>query len=177
MQAIDSGRLSIEKKLTHILQTFGLAGKERITVRHLLNHSSGYPAWAPLYKEIIRLDAGERSGIMTSRGAVEWEVLVNLPNEARRRAGNSHDLQRPRFILLGHVLEVVSAGMPLDRLAQRMIFKPLDLHSTAYIDISKIRRRGLAPVSEMMYRRRVARGASESCGEVHDDNAYVMGGI
>jgi CubicO group peptidase (beta-lactamase class C family) len=68
--------------------------------------------------------------------------------------------------------------MPLDRFCQERIFRPLGLRSTAFIDLSLLRSRKLVPVTDMIaptercpWRRRLL------CGEVHDDNAYAMGGV
>jgi CubicO group peptidase (beta-lactamase class C family) len=68
--------------------------------------------------------------------------------------------------------------MPLDRFCHERIFRPLGLRSTAFIDLSQLRARKLAPVTDMIaptercaWRRRIL------CGEVHDDNAYAMGGV
>jgi CubicO group peptidase (beta-lactamase class C family) len=81
------------------------------------------------------------------------------------------------FILLGAVIEEVS-GMTLDRFCHERIFRPLGLRATAFIDLSLLRARRLEPVTEMIaptercpWRKKVL------CGEVHDDNAYAMGGV
>ena len=88
MQLVDSGQLSIDKRLSHIFQTFSIHGKERMTIRHLLNHTSGYPAHFPFYKIVAQADRAERAGIMASRGAVEMVMneifrakLENLPGK------------------------------------------------------------------------------------------------
>jgi serine-type D-Ala-D-Ala carboxypeptidase len=178
MQLVDRGLLDVDKRLTRIFQTFGTYGKESMTVRHLLAHCSGYPATAPFYRHIIKQDMSGQAGIMTSRGAVESiynEIfrarLDNLPG----RVTQYSDIG---FILLGNAIEVISGGKYLDRLAHEGIFKPLHMHSTGYIDLSKTRRRGVEPVTEIIaptvdcpWRGRVL------CGEVHDDNAWAMGGV
>src|SRR6185369_991449 len=81
------------------------------------------------------------------------------------------------FMLLGAVLEEVS-GTSLDRFCHERIYKPLGLRSTSFVDLSLLRTRRLEPIAEMIaptehcpWRRRVL------CGEVHDDNAYAMGGV
>ncbi|TAJ91888.1 serine hydrolase, partial [bacterium] len=81
------------------------------------------------------------------------------------------------FMLLGEVVEEIT-GWTLDRYCQNKIFKPMGLRSTSFVDLTQLRTRRLQPVSEMIapteqcpWRKRVL------CGEVHDDNAYVMGGV
>jgi CubicO group peptidase (beta-lactamase class C family) len=68
--------------------------------------------------------------------------------------------------------------LTLDRFCQDRIFRPLGLRSCAFVDLSQMRARRLAPVTDLIaptehcpWRRRIL------CGEVHDDNAYAMGGI
>jgi CubicO group peptidase (beta-lactamase class C family) len=80
-------------------------------------------------------------------------------------------------MLLGELVEVVSR-MPIDRFCHERIFRPLGLRATAFVDLSALRTRRLAPVAELIaptercpWRKRVL------CGEVHDDNAWAMGGV
>jgi CubicO group peptidase (beta-lactamase class C family) len=81
------------------------------------------------------------------------------------------------FMLLGEAIEEIS-GLTLDRFCQERIFKPLGLRSTSFIDLSLVRTRRLVPVTHMIapterceWRKKII------CGEVHDDNAYAMGGL
>ncbi len=178
MKLFESGLLDIESRLSRILQTFATHGKEQMTVRHLLSHTSGYPATVPFYKEISRIDRGERQGIMFSRGAVEFvynEIfrfkLENVPGKVAKYS----DLG---FILLQNVLEVLTAGKPLEKQAQDQIFQPLKLASTGFIDLSKVKRRGIEPVHEMIAPTALCPWRDKIIhGEVHDDNAWAMGGI
>ena len=178
MQCVERGILSVDRRLSRIFQTFGTYGKEKITVRHLLNHTSGYPATAPFYKQIARLDNGARTGVMTSRGAVETVLNEIFRAKIEHSPGQVTRYSDIGFILLGRVLEIMSGGMTLDKLATNNIFKQLGMHSSGFIDLAALRRRGLkvdtsmiAPTAECQWRGRVL------CGEVHDENAWVMGGV
>jgi CubicO group peptidase (beta-lactamase class C family) len=80
-------------------------------------------------------------------------------------------------MLLGELIELVTR-MTLNRFCQERIFKPLELRSTAFIDLASLRARRLQPVTDRIaptercpWRKRLL------CGEVHDDNAYAMGGV
>lgn len=178
MQLIDRGQLTLDRRVSRILQTFSVHGKERITVRHLLNHSSGYPGYAPYYKQIARASEGERAGIMTSRGAVEMVYNEIVRARTENPPGKVAKYSDIGFILLGHLIEVLHGGQPLDKIALKNIIAPLQLPSTGYVDLSKMKRRGLEPVTDMIaptaecpWRERIL------CGEVHDDNAWAMGGV
>src|SRR2546425_3771372 len=60
MQLVDEGRLALDAPVRRYLPEFqGGGDKERVTVRHLLTHSSGLPAWRPLYRE-----AGSRAAAL-----------------------------------------------------------------------------------------------------------------
>jgi CubicO group peptidase (beta-lactamase class C family) len=81
------------------------------------------------------------------------------------------------FMLLGAAVEEVS-GQTLDRFCHDKIYRPLGLRATAFVDLMLLRTRRLAPITEMIaptehcpWRKRVL------CGEVHDDNAFAMGGV
>ena len=177
MMLVQEGQLDLDWKISRIFQTFATHGKEQMTVRHLLTHMSGYPATAPFYKVIAKADMGSRSGVMTSRGAVEIihnEIfrakLDNLPGRVTKYSDIG-------FILLGHAIEHLS-GSTLEKLANRVIFGPLGLDSTGFIDLTLVKRKGVEPNFEMIvptarcpWRNRIL------CGEVHDDNAWAMGGV
>jgi len=177
MQLVEEGLLNIDWRLSRIFQTFGTHGKESMTVRHLLTHRSGYAATHPYYKYIAKADGADRTGVMTTKSAAATicneifrSKLENMPGKVTRYSDIG-------FILLGQALEVIT-GQSLEKLAVKQIIRPLDLKSTGYIDLSMVKRRGLVPVTEHIvptarcpWRGRIL------CGEVHDDNAWAMGGI
>lgn len=177
MQLMESGELAFDRRLSRIFQTFGTHGKESMTIAHLLTHTSGYPPTAPFYKSIARADTMGRSGLMTSRGAAELvynEIfrarLDNMPGKVTRYSDIG-------FLLLGHAIETVT-GTSLDKLAAKNVFKPLGLKATGYIDLANMRRRGLEPVvDDIVPTARCPWRGRVLCGEVHDDNAWAMGGV
>jgi len=178
MQFVDKGLLDVDRRLSRILQTFAALGKERMTVRHLLTHSSGFPAVLPFHRTISKADKGDRWGIMTSRGAVEMVYSEIYRSRLEHLPGKVTTYSDVGFILLGAVLELCSGGQHLDKIAQKGLFKPLGLKSTGFIDLSKMRRRGIVPITDIIaptlncpWRGRIL------CGEVHDENAWAMGGI
>lgn len=177
MKLVDRGAIEVDRKLSRVFQSFGVLGKERMTVRHLLNHTSGYPANIPFFRRIAKADQAERMGMMSSRGAVDevyTEIfrakLDNIPGKVMKPSDVG-------FMLLGHAIEIVS-GSSLDKFAQRSIFLPLELRSTGFIKLSTLKKDKLEPVSEVIaptgkcsWRNKLI------CGEVYDENAWAMGGI
>ncbi len=178
MQLVDRGLLEVNRRLSRIFQTFSTHGKEGMTIRHLLAHCAGYPGTLPFYKQIARLDAGERAGIMCTRGAIEMVYGEIFKTRLENMPGKVAKYSDVGFILLGHALEVLNGGRFLDKLAVEHIFAPLKLRSTGFIDLFRVKRRGIAPVTDQIaptlqcpWRGRVL------VGEVHDENAWAMGGV
>ena len=177
MLLVKDKRVHPDDRVTRFFHNFGVHGKTHITFRHLLAHCSGLPAWRPYFQDVVRVDREGRLNFVASRGAKEFvyeQIHRERPTcEPGQRAVYS-DLG---FMLLGELIELVTR-MPLDRFCQERIFRPLGLRSTAFIDLSLLRTRRFAPVTGMIaptercpWRKRVL------CGEVHDDNAYAMGGV
>jgi CubicO group peptidase (beta-lactamase class C family) len=177
MMLVREKKIHLDDHVTRFIPTFGVFGKHSVTFRHLLNHSSGLPAWKPYYEEIIKREKAGRVNFVASRAAKNFvmeQIHREKPVSSPSVQGLYSDLG---FMLLGEVVEVVS-GFTLDRFCQERIFKPLGLRSTAFVDLTQLRTKRLQPVEEMIaptencpWRKKIL------CGEVHDDNAYAMGGV
>ena len=176
-QLAQEGKIALDDRVSRYLQGFGVHGKSKITINQLLNHTSGLVAWAPFFEEILQENTGARLGIMTSRSAREYvySQIQRLPLKFEPGTKQLYSDLGP--MLLGAIVELLT-GLGLDKVAQKFVFQPMGLKSTGYVDLSMIRRRGIHPVAdaiaateECQWRKRVL------CGEVHDDNAWAMGGI
>jgi CubicO group peptidase (beta-lactamase class C family) len=155
MVLVEERRIDIDAPVRRYLPEWGGAGdKDRVTIRHLLTHSSGLPAWRPLYKE-----AESRSQALSL-------VLATPLDTAPGARMVYSDLGA---ILLGEVVARVS-GEPLDRVAGRRVFEPLGMRDTRYRPPDSLRAR-IAPTEIDPWRQRHLRG------EVHDENAFALGGV
>ncbi len=150
----DEERLDLGSPVQAFLPRFTGDGKDKVTVRHLLTHSSGVDWWAPLYEEVEGQDA-----------YVERIQAMDLVYEPGSRSKYS-DLG---LILLGEILERV-AGESLDAFARRRIFEPLGMADTMFRPGFELLER-IAPTENDPWRGRVLRG------EVHDENAHALGGV
>jgi CubicO group peptidase (beta-lactamase class C family) len=176
MLLVREGKVRLDDRVTRFFHNFGVHGKTHVTFRHLLAHCSGLPAWRPYYKDILKIERQGRLNFVASQGAKEF-VYEQIHRERPEYETGARSLYSDLgFMLVGELIELITR-VPLDRFCQDRIFRPLGLHSTSFIDISLVRRGKLAPVTEAIaptercpWRRRVL------CGEVHDDNAYAMGG-
>jgi beta-glucosidase-like glycosyl hydrolase/CubicO group peptidase (beta-lactamase class C family) len=154
MVLVDEGKLDLRKRVSDFLPGFKGPNKERVTVEHLLAHSSGLDWWAPLYKELEGKQAYVRR--------IQAMDLVYEP-------GTKSVYSDLGLVLLGEVLERV-AGEGIDVFASKRIFEPLGMKDTLYRPPATLRAR-IAPTEDDPWRGRVLRG------EVHDENAYALGGV
>jgi CubicO group peptidase (beta-lactamase class C family) len=171
------GRIDLDDPVAKVLPPFGERGKEGVTIRHLLTHTSGLKPWRPFHEALLERERkkGERLlGTPAAKEAVLERIyrgaLVHEPGEAAVYG----DLD---FILLGAVVEAV-AGLPLDAFAAERIFRPLGMTQTRFIrlgdgapELPDAERRRFAATEACPWRRRVL------WGEVHDPNAWAMGGV
>ena len=180
MRLVDNGRISLNDHISRYIQSFGVNGKSNITIRQLLNHTSGLPAWHAYFEELVKLHLGERRGILTSSGAKDY--IFNLINRSQVRSepGSKQvysEIGDNGFILAGNLIETIT-GQSLDKAVRKYVTQPLGMQNTSYIDLALIRRRGILPVKDLIaptencpWRKRIL------CGEVQDGNAWAMGGI
>jgi CubicO group peptidase (beta-lactamase class C family) len=168
---IDRGELTLDSAVAHYLPEFERTDKQMITVRHLLTHMSGLPAWRPLYI----LAEGERDRVL---GVIAAEELESQP-------GTRVVYSDLGFITLGFLLERFT-GKRMSDLARFEIFEALRLQST-FFNPEIARQTGIAACETgNAYERATSRemGAPEYprwrenliWGEVHDGNAYFLGG-
>src|SRR5882724_4956281 len=70
MLLVKEQKLRLDDRVAHFLPDFGDHGKQEITLRQLLSHSSGLPAWRPYYREIMLQKVNAELGSsLSSRGA------------------------------------------------------------------------------------------------------------
>lgn len=177
MLLIKEKKLRLDDLVTRVIPMYGVFGKNLTTFRHLLNHSSGLPAWKAFFEEIIKSEKAGRINFVASRAAKIF-VYEQIHREKPVDAPGSQSLYSDLgFMILGEAIEVLSANT-LDRFCQEKIFKPLGLRATGFVDLTQLRTHRLQPVEEMIaptencpWRKKIL------CGEVHDDNAYAMGGV
>jgi CubicO group peptidase (beta-lactamase class C family) len=151
MRLVDAGRLDLDAPVRQYLPRFAGGFKDQVTVRMLLDHTSGIRSYAPLFKRA-----------RNKAGAVEL-LYEERPN---RRPGDLAVYSDLNAILLGLVVESVSK-LPLDVYVAREVFEPLQLQQTMYHPTPALRRR---TVPTALWR------GTPIQGQVNDPNAAVLGG-
>lgn len=158
VQQIERGRLELEAPVASYLPDFAGGGKQDITIRQLLTHTSGFRAWIPLYKAPTR------------EGKLEliWnEVPANPP-------GTAYLYSDLNLISLQLVLEKIT-GLTEDVLLREQITAPLGMHRTRYNPPASWKPRIAATEDARLPWSGLERGLV--WGEVHDENAYSLDGV
>ena len=162
MILFERGWLKLEAPVAQLLPEFVSLSpphqrpkREAVTVRMLLAHSSGLPAYEKLFEY-----AHDRKQLLR---AAMTTPLASAP-------GTRADYSDIGFILLGEILERI-AGEPLDQFAQREIFDRLGMARTWFIPPLELRQQIPPTEDDRTFRKRIIQG------EVNDENAWVMGGI
>jgi CubicO group peptidase (beta-lactamase class C family) len=171
---VERGRVGLDSPVADYLPQFGVVDKRGVTVRHLLTHTSGLPAWQPLYM------------VADTPGQV-LDVIASQPLE--QTPGTRVVYSDLGFITLGLLAQAV-AGLKLDELARREIFQSLGLARTFFNPEKSLQtevaacesggnsyERGMCEGSPGTNETGAARWREQTIwGEVHDGNAYFLGG-
>lgn len=169
MLAVREKGLSLNSQISKYFSVFDAEDKSKITIRHLLKHTSGLPAWRP-YFEDIRKEHPELVGQRESRAI----YVAKISEEALERPVAYQRIYSDLgFILLGILLEDF-CKKSIDWLFGEKIVGPLDLKNTFFVPAGAALTRpqeDFAATEDSAWRGKLIRG------EVHDDNAYVLGGV
>ncbi len=170
---VERGELELDAPASKYLAEFARAGRVVMTIRNLLTHTSGLPAWRPL-----RIITGGR----------RERVLEAIAEENLEYAPDTRVLYSDLgFITLGLLLERIS-GRTIAELARREIFEPLSLRRTFFNPEAALRTETAAcEIEGNSYERGMCgdyEGAEDDegwreqliWGEVHDGNAHFLGG-
>ncbi len=154
MQLVEQQRVALDDPVHRYLAMFDGGNKEQVSVRRLLTHSSGLPAWRPIYKEADTPGA--------AMALVYATPLDTLPGVRMVYS----DLGA---ILLGEIARTV-AGERIDAYFARHVSGPLRMTETMFMPPPSEAGR-IAPTEVDPWRQRHLRG------EVHDENAFALGGV
>jgi CubicO group peptidase (beta-lactamase class C family) len=154
MILFDEGKLRLDDRVVQYIPEFGGGAKDNVTIRMLLEHRSGLPAGRDLW----RLASTPEE----ARAAVISTPLFATPGQYYEYSDLGADM-------LGFVVEAVS-GEKLDRFLDTRVFGPLGMSDTRFRPDASLRER-VAPTELNPPRGYPLRG------EVHDENAYALGGV
>jgi len=164
MHLIQAGKLSLEQSLPEIFPEASQKEKFPITVQHLLCHNSGLPDHRPYYKTLNHEPPKNRSKILLKK--ILEEPLINS-------VGKKTVYSDLGFMLLAAIIKRIS-GYRLDNYINKFIYQPMTINDLFFIDLFKknnFSNRVFAATENCPWRKKIL------MAEVHDDNAYSIGGI
>lgn len=152
LRLVAVGQLGLDDQVTRFLPGFDGPGKDLVTVRQLLTHTSGLPGERKYYQDF--------SDPEEARAAALTEPLTTAPGSTCRYSDIG-------FMVLGELLTAV-AGCGLDDLTRQLVCEPLRMSSTTF--------RPPATLARSAASTEIVAGVAKT-GIVHDENAELMGGI
>jgi len=176
MKLVECRAIFVDQRLGQILNESCGTDKADITVDQLLRHTSGLPAHRPFYEMVITGQEGLRRTLM--RQSVLQEPLIEKPGERQIYS----DLG---YMLLAWIIERVS-GSQIDQFACEKLYEPAAIRDLFFMQIDPKIRSGCKNSKERSDLKELKRFVStERCpwrkkmlrAEVHDDNAWAVGGF
>lgn len=169
-QRVERGTIKLDDRIARYLGEFDSDGRRSITIRHMLTHTSGLSAWRPLYA----ITHGDRERVV--------DALASQPMESE--PGTRVVYSDLGFIALGLMLERLE-GASLADLARAEVFEPLKLRHTYLNPPVSIKDSIAASEVGNAYECEMCGDDTREFhdwrtdliwGEVHDCNAYFLGG-
>ena len=128
MEQVGKGRISLDETLDKWLE---LPYAKNITVRMLLNHTSGIPSYTEDLWFLIRY-----FGLPRKRWQPDELVAVIGNKGLKFEPGSQHEYSNSNYLLLGVILENVT-GKPYGALLRELTVNQLGLKDTYYLNYSK----------------------------------------
>ena len=164
MRCVEEADVKLDDPVQNYLPQFS---HPQVTISHLLTHTSGLPAWRATY-----LESENRAEVVN--------YLCQIPLDYP--TGTQVVYSCLGYILLGKMLERLT-GEPLDAIAQKRIFQPLDMNRTRYNPPAVWADRCAATEDSNSFEKRMVDYRPHDwregviVGEVHDENAHFLGGV
>ncbi len=155
MKLYEQGRFQLDDPVYEYIPEFAENGKQAVTIRQLLTHTSGLRSGIPLYK-------------MGKNREQRLQIALSWPLE--NRPGTSYIYSDLNMITLGVLVERLS-GKRLDQFVRQEITDPLHMHDTFYNPPQSLKHRIAATEYQPWT------GRNMVWGEVHDENAAALDGV
>ncbi|MFG6494920.1 serine hydrolase [Fictibacillus sp. UD] len=155
MQLYEQGMFELDDPVGKYIPEFNENGKENVTIRQIMTHTSGFVAWIPLYN------------MGTNR---EDRLQIALKYKLNKQPGTTYTYSDLNLITLGVLVERLT-GQRLDEYVKENITEPLGMNDTMYNPPAELRER----VAATEYQPNIGRGMV--WGSVHDENAWSLDGV
>jgi CubicO group peptidase (beta-lactamase class C family) len=151
---VEEGLVHLDEPIATYIPEFAIHNKQEVTLKHLLTHTSGLTAHRSYYAENLSAE----------------EIKAKIYNEKLEYpTGTKVVYSDLGFILLSIIVTRV-LGKPLDQAANELIFQPLGMKDSQFCPAKELQPR----IAATEYSEQIGR---YKWGEVHDDNAYALGGV
>lgn len=171
---VADGKLGLDDPLERYVPELTQDALRRATIRHLLNHTSGLPAWRPFYEQIIPDGARLKESPLAERRAAMYEAIHR--ERLTEPVGGRCVYSDLGFILLGEILERI-VKQEWAAFIHVVVFPWLGAQGLFYMSEGGstsgllVGAHQFAATEQDGWRGRLIRG------EVDDENAAVMGGV
>ena len=162
---VSQGMVRLDDSLAKLLpSTLVPEDKKKITLRQLLSHCSGLPAWKPYYLSLVTLPQMTRKSQIRRQILAEPLAYPPATNTAYSDLG---------FMLIEWIIEA-STGEDLYHFTREKLFAHLGCDAPGFIPLRQKTGFDHNPFADTEYCPWRGRIIS---GEVHDENAYALGGV
>lgn len=155
MQLFEQGLFKLDDPVSKYIPEFAANGKEQVTIRQLLTHTSGFTSWIPLYSQGSSRE--DRLQLVFKQG------LAHPP-------GTNYEYSDLNMITVGALVERLS-GQRQDEYVKEHITDPLGMKDTMYNPPASLKKR----IAATEYQSTPNRGLV--WGQVHDENAWSLDGV
>lgn len=148
----ERGLLNLEDLVQEFVPEFEGEGKQAVTIRHLLTHTSGLPAWTNLYEGVADKEAA-------------WQRLMEIPLEVPKDHQMIYSCLG--FLILAEIVRRLT-NQSLAQFTKINIFDPLGMETTGFTPLETIKEEAIAPTQYCPFREKLLRGV------VHDENSFIF---
>lgn len=155
MILFEEGLFQLDDPVAAHIPEFAANGKENVTIRQLLTHTSGFVSWIPIY---------------TEGNSREDRLKLVLNQPLKNPPGTTYEYSDLNMITLGILIEHLS-GQRQDDFVREHITEPLGMKDTMYNPPASLKNRIAATEYQAVPNRGLV------WGEVHDENAWSLDGV
>lgn len=132
MLLMERGMILLDAPVHHYLDGFNAGGKEAITIRHLMTHTSGL---RPGISHTIEVD-----GVLKEWTGYDNAIALAKSEKVQSQPGTRFIYSDINYILLGDIVQQLS-GRRLEDFVSEEIFAPLKMNDTYYVPSARQRNR------------------------------------
>jgi len=163
---IKERKIEVDENISSLFEKKITGEKNKISIKKLLNHSSGFPAHREYFKILKDIPSDKKYEVVEN--LILQEPLVYKPGSASLYS----DLG---FILLGRIIEK-RTGNSLAGYVEEKVLQPLALennifYTPMFAENKNFKKTDFVATENCEWRKKIL------CGEVHDDNCYSLGGV